>query len=147
MAQMSPEARQHLRKVARQRDASRANVKFRLAQAEADISEARERRNAAEKAKAKAVARQELLEAFKPTLNLKKLRESGPSGFNVKQIKAQLSWHRKIGNDIHIPTGFHGLKKELAWGVMVRAVRRHLKGTSADEGMVFYGQFCDVTQC
>jgi hypothetical protein len=145
MAQMSPEARQHLRKVARQRDSSQADVKFRLAQAEADISEGIERHNAAEKAKAKAVARQEELEAFKPALNLKELREAGPGGFNVKDIKKQLSWHRNIGNDAHIPTGFHALRKELAWHVMVRAVRRHLKGTLADKGTLC--QFCHVVRC
>ena len=54
MSQMSLEGHQHLRKVARERDASQAHARFRLAQAEADMTEAKERRRAADKAKEKA---------------------------------------------------------------------------------------------
>ena len=74
MSQMSPEGRQHLRKVARQRDANQTHGKFRLAQAEADMAEAKERRAAAEKAKGKAAERQAFLGVFKPILASGKTR-------------------------------------------------------------------------
>lgn len=137
MSQMSPEARQHLRKVARQRDSSQADARFRLAQAETDIAEGKERRIAADRAKEKAAERQEFLEEFKPTLSLNELQDhdhGGLKGFTAERIKNQIRWHRSIGNDSHIPTGVSKMKKAAAWIVMVRAVRRHLRGTSSDEG-------------
>jgi predicted transcriptional regulator len=137
MAQMTPEARRHLRKVARERDSSHADTTFRLAQADTDITEATEKRKAAEKSKKKATERRESLEAFKPTLDLKQLQEDGCKGYKVKEIKRQIVWHRQIGEDAHIPTGVHGMQKEEVWPVMIRAVRRHLRGTSADEGRVY----------
>jgi len=134
MSQMSPEGRQHLRKVARERDASQAQVKFRLAQAEADMAEATKRREAADKTKQKASERQTLLEEFKPTLDLDHLRETGPSGYTVKQIQQQIAWHRNIKEDLHIPTGVHKMKKAEVWVIMLRAVRRQLRGTQTSEG-------------
>lgn len=134
---MSLEGHQHLRKIARQRDASQAHGRFRLAQAEADISEAKERREAAEKAKGKAVERRVSLEAFEPVLDLKRLQETGSSGDTAKRIQRQIMWHRRIGRDVNIPTGVHKMKKAEAWVVMVLAVRRHLSGTSANEGNSF----------
>jgi len=131
---MSLEGHQHLRKVARERDTSQAHARFRLAQAEADMTEAKERRGAADKAKEKATERQEFLEKFNPTLDLKRLQEAGSGGFTVKQIREQIAWHRKIGQDIHIPTGVHKMKKAEAWVVMLQTVRRHLRGTSTNEG-------------
>ena len=70
MTQMSPEGRQHLRKVARQRDASQSHAKFHLAQAEADMREVKERHAAAKKAKGKAMEQQASLKAFEPILDL-----------------------------------------------------------------------------
>lgn len=137
MAQMTPEARRHLRKVTRERDASKANTTFRLAQADADIAEATEKRRAAKKSKEKAAERRESLEAFKPTLDLKQLQKIGYDKYKVKDIKRQIVWHHQIGEDSHLPTGVHGMKKEEVWPVMIRAVRRHLRGTSANEGSVY----------
>ena len=137
MSEISLEGRQHLCKVARQRDESQAHVKFHLAQAEADITEAKERREAADKAKGKAADRQALLEAFEPVFDLEKLRETGSGGYTAKDIQRQIMWHRRVGGDVHIPTGVHKMKKVEAWVVMVRAVRRHLSGTSANEGNQF----------
>ena len=134
MSEMSFEGHRHIRKVARQRDKSQAHSKFRLAQAEADIADAKERREAAEKAKVKAVKRQTSLEAFEPILDLKQLQKTGSGGDTVKRIQMQISWHRKKGGDVHIPTGVSKMKKGEAWIVMVWAVRRHLSGTSANEG-------------
>ena len=134
MSQMSPEGRQHLRKVARQRDASQAHARFHLAQAEVDTAEAKERCEAAEKAKEKAAERQEFLEAFKPILDLNQLQKSGSGGDTAKRIQTQIMWHRRIGGDVNIPTGVHKMKKAKAWVIMVQAVRRHLSGTSADKG-------------
>jgi len=130
---MSLEGCRHLRKVARERDTGQAHAKFRLAQADADMAEAKEQREAADKTKEKATKRQELLEKFEPTLDLKRL-ETGSGGYTVKQIREQITWHRKIGQDIHIPTGVHKMKKAEVWVVMVRAVRRHLRKTSMNEG-------------
>lgn len=127
MSQMSLDGRQHLRKVARKRDTSQTHSRFRLAQAEADIAEARERRAAADKSKEKAAARQALLEEFDPTLDLKVLEETGSSGHTVQQIRKQIAWHQRIGGDIHVPRGIHKMKKAQVWVVMVRAVRRHLR--------------------
>ena len=137
MSQMSLEGRRHLRKVARQRDASQAHAKFRLAQAEADMAEATERREAANKAKGKAAELQASLEAFEPIVDLIHLEKTGPGGYTGKQIQRQIMWHRRIGGDVHIPTGVHGMRKAEVWAVMIRAVRRHLNGTSAHEGNYF----------
>jgi hypothetical protein len=137
MSQMSPEGHQHLRKVARQRDASQAHARFRLAQAEADTAEAKERCEAAKKAKGKAVERQAFLEAFKPILDLNRLQKSGSGGDTAKRIQTQIMWHRRIGGDVNIPTGVHKMKKTEAWVIMVQAVRRHLSGTSANKGNPF----------
>lgn len=134
MPQMSDEGRQNLRKVARQRDRSQAHAKFHLAQAEADISEARERRAAADKTKAKAAEHQTMLEELKPILDLKCLRKEGSGHYTVKQIRTQIAWHRTIGRDIHIPTSTYKKKKVEVWVIMVHAVRRHLRGTAAAEG-------------
>ena len=134
MSQMSLEGRQHLRKVARERDANQTHARFHLAQAEADMTEAKERREAADKAKEKATERRTFLEKFEPTLDLKRLQETGSGGSTVKQIREQIAWHRKIGQDIHIPTGVHKMKKAEAWIVMVQAVQRHLCGMSTNEG-------------
>ena len=134
MSQMSLESRQHLSKVARERDRSQAHAKFHLAQADADLKEAKERRAAADKAKVKATERQVMLEELKPILNLKHLRDEGPGCCTVKEIWTQIAWHRAIGRDVHIPSGVHKKKKAEVWVVMVRAVRRHLHGMSAAEG-------------
>jgi hypothetical protein len=131
---MSPEGRRHLRKVARERDASQAHAKFRLAQAEVDITEAKERRAAAEKSKEKAAKRQAFLEAFEPILDLGLLQKTGSGGDTAQRIQKQVMWHRRIGGDVNIPTGVHKMKKAEAWVVMVQAVRRHLSGTSAEKG-------------
>lgn len=131
---MSPEGRQHLRKVARERDASQAHAKFRLAQAEADIINAKERRAAAEKSKGKAMERRTFLEAFKPVLDLGQLQKTGSGGDTAKRIQNQVMWHRRVGGDVNIPAGVHKMKKAEAWVVMVQAVRRHLSGTSAEKG-------------
>ena len=98
------------------------------------MTEAKERREAADKAKGKAAERQALLEEFKPTLDLKHLQVTGSHRYTVKQIRGQITWHRKIGLDIHIPTGVHKMKKAEAWPIMVRAVRRHLCGTPTHKG-------------
>jgi hypothetical protein len=137
MSQMSPGARRHLRKVGRERDSGQTHATFHLAQAEEDITEAKENSEAAIKAKEKAAERQALLEAFNPTLNLKQLQETGSKGYTAKQIQQQIRWHRSIGKDAHLPTGVGKFKKAAAWIVMVRAVRRHLRRTSADEGISF----------
>jgi len=138
MSQMSLEGRQHLRMVARERDEGQADAKFRLAQAEADIMEAKERRGAAEKAKVKAAKQQADLEAFEPDLDLKKLQRTGPTkAITVKQIQDQIKWHRRIGGDVNIPKNVDRRKKEGAWAIMVQAVQRHLSGTSAEKGNLF----------
>jgi len=134
MSQMSPEGHQHLRMVARQRDAGQAHARFRLAQAKADIAEGKERREAAEKAKGKAVERQVFLDVFEPILDLEQLQKAGPGEDTAKRIQAQIMWHRRIGGDVNIPTGVHKMKKAEAWTAMVRAVRRHLSGTSTEKG-------------
>jgi len=91
----------------------------------------------ADNVKGKAAERQAMLEAFEPVLNLKQLQEIGSSGYVAKDVQRQIMWHRRIGGDAHIPTGVHKMKKAEAWIVMVRAVRRHLSGTSANEGNQF----------
>ena len=134
MSQMSPEGCRHLQKVAHERDRSQAHARFHLAQAEVDIDEAKERRAAADKSKAKATERQETLEKLKPVLSLKHLQDEGSGGYTVKQIQTQIAWHRTIGRDVHIPIGVHKKKKAEVWVIMVQAVRRHLSGTSTAEG-------------
>ena len=128
MGKMSPEARQHLRKVARERDTNQAQPRFQLAQAEADMIEAKERCVAAERAKEKAAERQASLEAFDPILNLGELLMDGARDrCTAKQIQKQIVWHRRIGRDVDIPPYVSKMKKDEAWDVMVNAVRRHLK--------------------
>lgn len=148
MSEMSSEGHRHIRKVARQRDESQAHSKFRLAQAEADIADAKERREAAEKSKGKAAARQASLEALEPVLDFEQLRKTGSGGFTGKQIQAQIMWHRRIGGDVNIPARVHNMKKGEAWVAMVRAVRRHLSGTSANEGnLLNHGVNAQMTRC
>jgi len=137
MSEMSSEGHRHIRKVARQRDESQAHSKFQLAQGEADIADANEGREAAGRAKEKAVERRASLEAFEPILNLKQLQKTGSGSDTGKRIQRQITWHRRIGGDVNIPTGVSKMKKEEAWVEMVRAVRRHLSGTSANEGNLF----------
>ena len=137
MRQMSSNARKHLRKVGRDRDGNHSDAKFRLEQAEVDLKEAKEKREAADRAKKKATERQVDLKAFKPILDLKRLQELGLKGCNAKDIQKQIRWHRNIGKDAHIPPHVSKMKKPDAWPVMIRAVRRHLRGMAADEGMSF----------
>jgi hypothetical protein len=138
MAKMSPAACQHLRKVGRERDSGQADVKFHLEKEDADILEAKERREAANKAEKHAGEQQALLEAVAPILDLKWLQETGIGGHTLKAIQEQIRWHWRIGKDCHIPTGVSKMRKVAAWVVMVRAVRRNLRGTSANEGTSLY---------
>ena len=144
MSQMSPESRQHLRKVAREEDASQSQAKFRLEQADADILEAKEKRVAAEKSKEKTAERRASLKKFKPVLDIKLLRETGSGGDTAKRIQRQVMWHRRIGDDVSIPPGVHKMKKAEAWVVMVWAVRRHLSGTSKEKGDPLKPCVCSV---
>ena len=135
---MTPEARQHLRKVARERDANQAQARFRLAQAEVDMTDAKQRRAAAEKAKEKAEKQQASLEAFNPILDLGELLEDGACDKDTaKRIQKQVVWHRRIGGDVDIPPYVSRMKKNEAWDVMVNAVRRHLSRTPAENGDSF----------
>ena len=131
---MSLQGHQHLWGVARQRDAGHAHAKFCLAQAEADVTEAKVRCEAAEKSKGQAVKRQDFLDEFKPVLDLKELR-SGK--YSAKHIQAQIMWHRRAGRDVHIPPYVNRMKRAEAWVVMVHAVRRHLRRTSTENGNPF----------
>ena len=70
----------------------------------------------------------EKLNKFKPILSLKKLKEMTVDGDRVTRIKEQLSWHRRIGGDVNIPTGFHNFCETKTWVAMIQAVQRHLCG-------------------
>jgi len=119
--------------------------RFHLAQAEADIADAKEQREAAEKAKGKAAERQAFLEVFEPVLDLGRLQETGPGEDTVKRLQAQIRWHWRIGGDVNIPAHVHKMNKADAWVVMVRAVRRHLSGTSTEKGNIISPLRCGTT--
>lgn len=73
------------------------------------------------------------LESFQPILSLRKLREKTVDGITLKEIKEQLSWHKRIGGDVNIPPRFHSLRKVRAWVAMVRAVWRHVNGVVGEK--------------
>ena len=137
MKQMSCDAHKHLRKVGRDHNRNQFDAKFRLRQAEVDLETAKEKHEAADRVKKKATKCQADLEAFKPILDLKRLQELGLKGHNAKDIQKQIRWHWNIGEDAHIPTHASKMKKVDAWPVMIQAVRRHLRGTAANEGRSF----------
>ena len=131
---MDSNSRRHLRKVARTRDESHQDRKFReaLAQADADRAEANRR---ADRVKAqKAAEKQEILEAFQPILSLTELKELTAGKDRLSRIHQQLVWHRDIGKNVNLK-GIHNMNKEQAWANMICAVRRHNKGISSTKGM------------
>ena len=56
---------------------------------------------------------------FKPILSLKKLKKMTVDGDRADRIKRQLSWHKQIGKDVNIPTGFYSFHKVKAWVAMI----------------------------
>ena len=130
MSNLSPECRRYLRGTDREQDQSKAYRGFLLSQAHEDSKTAKEKRAAADVRKKRVDDRMAKLNNFKPVLSLKKLKEMRVDGDRADRIKEQLSWHKRIGGDANIPTGFHAFRKGKAWVAMVQAVQRHLHGVA-----------------
>jgi hypothetical protein len=130
MSNLSPDCQCYLRGAAREQDRSKEYRNFLLSQAHEDAKTAKEKRQAADRCKKRVHDRAVKLNAFKPILNLKRLKEMTVAGDKAARIKEQLSWHKRIGGDINIPCGFHSFRKAKAWVAMVKAVQRHLHGVS-----------------
>jgi multidrug resistance efflux pump len=131
---MDSNGRRHLRKVARTRDESHQDKKFRVALSQADADKVEANRKADQVKEQKASERREILQAFKPILSLPELKKMTVDGDRASRIRQQLIWHRDIGNDVNLK-GIHKMNKEVAWANMVCAVRRHCNGTSSMKGM------------
>jgi hypothetical protein len=130
MSDLSPDCRCYLRGAARKQDQSTEHRDFLLSQAHEDATIAKEKRGAADRRKKRVHDRAVKLNAFKPILSLKRLKEMPVAGDKAIRIKEQLSWHKRIGGDVNIPRGFHSFRKTKAWVAMVKAVQRHLHGVS-----------------
>jgi len=130
MSKLSPNCRRYLRGAAREQDKSKVYQGFLLAQAHEDAKTAKEKRAAADRRKEWVDKRMAKLNAFKPILSLKKLKEMTAGHDKVDRIKEQLSWHKRIGRDVNIPAGFHSFRKAKAWVAMIQAVQRHLHGVA-----------------
>ena len=128
MGNLSPDGKRFLRGQAREQDQKKAHSGFLLSQAEEDSRNAKEKRVAADRRKKRADDRVAKLNKFEPILSLKRLKEMTVDGDKVAWIKEQLSWHRHIGKDVNIPSGFHSFRKAKAWVAMIQAVRRNLCG-------------------
>jgi hypothetical protein len=130
MSDLSPDCRCYLRGAAREQDQSKEYQGFLLSQAHEDAKTAKEKRGAADRCKKRTHDRAVRLNAFQPILSLKKLKKMTVGGDKAARIKEQLSWHKRIGGDVNIPSGFHSFRKVKAWVAMVKAVQRHLHGVS-----------------
>jgi hypothetical protein len=137
MANLSPDGKCFLRGMARDQDQKKAHKKFLLSQAEENTRNAGEKRAVADRRKKRADDRTTKLKKFEPILSLKELQEMTVDGDKAALIKEQLSWHRHIGKDVNIPSGFHAFRKAKAWVAMIQAVKRHLRGEAdlKTEGM------------
>lgn len=130
VSNLSPECRRYLRGAAREQDQNKEHQGFLLSQAHEDAKTAKEKRAAAATCKKRVDARIAKLNKFEPILSLKKLKKMTVDRDKADRIKQQLSWHRRIGGDVNIPTRFHEFRKAKAWVVMIQAVRRHLHGVA-----------------
>ena len=132
MSNLSPEDRCYLRGAAREQDQSKAHRGFLLSQAHEDAKTSKEKRAAADRRKERVNDRLKKLENCQPILSLRKLKKKTMDGITLKEIKEQLSWHKRIGHDINIPPGFHSFRKARAWVALVRAVWRHVNGVARE---------------
>jgi len=130
MSNLSPECRRYLRGAAREEDQSKEHWTFLLTQAQEDAKAAKEKRAAADRRKERVDERMATLNEFDPILSLRRLKKMSVGRDTAKRIKTQLTWHRRIGGDVNIPTRFHGFRKAKAWIAMVKAVQRHKRGIS-----------------
>lgn len=133
MSNISPEGRRYLRGAAQKQDQSKAHRGFLLSQAHEDAKTSKEKRAAANRRKERVENRLKKLKSFQPILSLRKLRKETANGITLKEIKEQLSWHKRIGGDVNIPAGFHSFRKAKAWVAMVRAVWRHVNGVAREK--------------
>jgi hypothetical protein len=131
MEEMSDDRRRHLRGAARKVDESHAFSNFRDEYANANNADMARKQAAAEQKKKNADERLRKLQEFEPILNLEgKAIEDD----RVERMKTQLRWHREIGGDREIPTGFHSFKKEKLWDTVNQAVKRHQEKCTGHEG-------------
>src|SRR3977135_1445962 len=106
---MSNDCRRYVRGAARKVDESHVFSNFREEYAKANNADAAQKRAAADQRKEKADRRLAELQKFTPVLNL----EGKTMGQDrVERMKTQLRWHRVIGGDEDIPSGFHSFKKQ-----------------------------------
>lgn len=141
---LSPESRCYLRGTARKQDQNKTYQKFLLSQADEDVKTAKEKRTAADKRKKRAQDRMDRLKNFKPILSLEMLKKMTMDKDNAERIKEQLSWHKRVGEDVNIPAGFHSFRKAKAWVAMVKAVRRHLDGVAHEK---LKGSYLSIPPC
>lgn len=131
MEEMSDDRRRHLRGAARKVDESHAFSNFRDEYANANNADMARKQAAAEQKMKNADERLRKLREFEPILNLEgKVIEDD----RVERMKTQLRWHREIGGDREIPTGFHSFKKEKLWDTVNQAVKRHQEKCTSHEG-------------
>jgi len=131
MKDMSDDSRRHLRGAARKVDESHAFSNFREEYANANIADMAQKRAAADQKKKNADKRLRKLQKFEPVLNLegKTIKDD-----RVERMKDQLRWHRAIGGDSEIPSGFNSFKKEKLWDTMKQAVKRHHEKNTGHKG-------------
>lgn len=122
MKDMSSNRRRHLRGAARKVDESHAFSNFCEEYANANDADMAQKQAAADRKKENADKRLQKLQEFEPVLDFegKTVKDD-----RVERMKTQLRWHRVIGGDSEIPSGFNSFKKEKLWDTMTQAVKRH----------------------
>lgn len=131
MKDMPETRRRHLRGAARKVDEAHVFSNFREEYTKASDADAAQKRAATDQKKEKADKRLTELQEFKPVLNLdgKTIGQD-----RVDRMKNQLRWHRVIGGDEDIPSGFYNFNKQKLWDTMVQAIERHESGNPGHDG-------------
>ena len=128
---MSDDRRRHLRGAARRADQSHTFSNFREEYANANDAEMVRKQAAADQKKKNADEQLKKLREFEPILNFEGMTIKDA---RVETMKTQLRWHRVIGLDSNIPTGFNQFKKEKLWDTVNQAVKRHRERNIHSEG-------------
>lgn len=131
MKDMPDNRRCHLRGAARKVDQSHCFSNFREEYANANDADMARKQAAANQKKKNADEQLKKLQAFQPILDLEKMTIEDA---RVETMKTQLRWHRAIGGDSEIPTGFHNFKKEKLWDTVNEAVKRHRERNASSKG-------------
>ena len=126
------------RRRGRDLDAAKRPLKEMRAQAVADHEAVEEERRGAEKRARKREEREaresEMVEGFRPVLDLNWFRSTPVTQLKKDTLRRQLVWHRVVDGDTNLPTGlFTSMNRETMRRLVVEALERRGKNVVVDE--------------